>query len=54
MNRRKVENLPRTGIEYYIMKDLGHQPFITTQKEIEPLAEKLISPQLLEEYVKND
>jgi hypothetical protein len=27
--RKKVENLPRTGIEYPLMRDLGHAPFIT-------------------------
>ncbi len=26
--RKKVENLPRTGIEYPLMRDLGHAPFI--------------------------
>jgi hypothetical protein len=25
--RKKIENLPRTGIEYPIMKELGHAPF---------------------------
>lgn len=52
--RKKVENLPRTGIEYPMMKDLGHGPFITNQKEFEPLCEKKISESLLEEYMRND
>ena len=41
--RKKVENLPRTGTEYPIMKNLGHAPFITGQKEFEPLANHGIS-----------
>jgi hypothetical protein len=52
--RKKVENLPRTGIEYPMMKDLGHAPFITNQKEFEPLTEKMISDALLNEYMRND
>jgi len=49
-----VENLPRTGVEYAMMKDLGHAPFVTKQKEYEPLAERPASQQLLDEYIKND
>ena len=49
-----MENLPRTGIEYPMMRDLGHGPFITNQKEFEPLTEKKISESLLEEYITND
>ncbi len=52
--RKRVENLPRTGIEYPMMKDLGHAPFISAQKEFEPLSETSISSALLEEYQKND
>jgi hypothetical protein len=52
--KRKVENLPRTGIEYPMMKDLGHAPFIVNQREFEPLCERSISQQLLDEYIKND
>jgi hypothetical protein len=26
--RKKVENLARTGVEYPIMRDIGHAPFI--------------------------
>jgi hypothetical protein len=52
--RKKVENLPRTGIEYPMMKELGHAPFITTQKEFEPLCEKKISDSMLDEYMRND
>jgi len=49
-----VENLPRTGIEYPLMRDLGHAPFINPQKEFEPLTEKKISESMLEEYMSND
>ena len=53
--RRRVENLPRTGIEYPMMRDLGHAPFFQgNQKEFEPLLETRPSPLLLEEYIKND
>jgi hypothetical protein len=41
--RKKVENLPRTGTEYPIMKSLGHAPFIGGQKEYEPLADRGVS-----------
>ena len=27
--RKRVENLPRTGIEHPMMKELGHAPFIS-------------------------
>lgn len=52
--RKKVENLPRTGIEYPFMKNLGHEPFIRTQKEYEPLGDRGIGQMLLDEYVKNE
>mmetsp|Transcript_33340 Transcript_33340/g.51096 ORF Transcript_33340/g.51096 Transcript_33340/m.51096 type:complete len:127 (+) Transcript_33340:1377-1757(+) len=52
--RKRVENLPRTGVEYPMMKELNHAPFISAQKEFEPLSETTISPSLLEEYQKND
>jgi hypothetical protein len=52
--RRRVENLPRTGIEYPMMKDLGHHPFKGAQREFEPLSDNRINPVLLEEYIKND
>lgn len=52
--RRRVENLPRTGIEYPMMRDLGHPPFKGNQKEFEPLSDQRLSPALLEEYIKND
>jgi hypothetical protein len=37
-----------------MMKDLGHGPFITNQKDFEPLIDKKISESILEEYVRND
>lgn len=52
--RKKVENLPRTGIEYPFMKNLGHEPFIRSQKEYEPLGDRGIGQMLLDEYVKNE
>ena len=36
-NKKHTENLARTGIEYPMMRDLGHEPFVTTQKEFEKL-----------------
>lgn len=36
------------------MKDLGHDPFITEQKEYEQLQDKQIRSNLLEEYMRND
>ena len=39
-NKKHVENLARTGIEYPMMKDLGHDPFITEVKEYEQLQDK--------------
>jgi hypothetical protein len=54
IQRKKIENLPRTGIEYPMMRDLGHGPFITEAKEFEPLQERKISESLLEEYITND
>jgi hypothetical protein len=53
--KKKVENLPRTGIEYPMMRDLGHAPFIyTAGKEFEPLVERGVSQNLIEEYTRND
>jgi hypothetical protein len=52
--RKKIENLPRTGIEYPMMKDLGHGPFIPTQREFEPLVERPIPQHMLDEYIRND
>ena len=50
--KRKVENLPRTGIEYPIMK--LPQQFITQHKEHEPLSEKPCAQNLVDEYIAND
>ena len=37
-----------------MMRDLGHAPFISPQKEFEPLQSKQISESLLDEYIRND
>ena len=50
--KKKVENLPRTGIEYPIMK-LPTQ-FISQHKEIEPLNEKTTPQTIIDEYIAND
>ena len=49
---KKVENLPRTGIEYPYIKD--RRQFITAHKEFEPLSEQIVPNFLLDEYLKND
>lgn len=49
-----MENLARTGIEYPMMKDLGHDPFITEVKEYEQLQDKSLRSSLLDEYIRND
>lgn len=36
------------------MKDLGHEPFITTQKEFEKLSDTPLRQSLLDEYIRND
>ena len=36
---RKVENLPRTGIEYAFMRELVHAPFIAANREKEFLVD---------------
>ena len=52
MPKRRIENLPRTGIEYPIMK-LQTQ-FITQHKEQEPLTEKATAQSKIDEYIAND
>ena len=52
--KKIVENLSRTGIEYPMMKELGHEPFITTQKEFEKLYDVPARQSLLDEYMRND
>lgn len=52
MPKRRIENLPRTGIEYPIMK-LQTQ-FITQHKEQEPLNEKATAQSKIDEYIAND
>jgi hypothetical protein len=49
---KRVENLPRTGIEYPLIKE--RRNFITAHKEWEPLSDQTIPVYLLDEYVKND
>jgi hypothetical protein len=49
---RRVENLPRTGIEYPLMKE--RRSFIPNHKENEPLSDQTIPNYLLDEYIKND
>lgn len=51
---RKVENLPRTGIEYAFMRELGHAPFIPAVKEKEYLVEQGVTGFMLDEYMRND
>ena len=36
------------------MKELGHPPFISAQKEFEPIVDRPISQELLNEYVQRD
>ena len=48
---RRVENLARTGIEYPMMKELGHAPFISSEREREPLVDHPIAPFLLDDYI---
>ena len=50
--KKKVENLPRTGIEYPFTKE--RRLFITTHKEFEPLSEHLASQLQVGEYMRND
>lgn len=52
--RKKIENLPRTGIEYPMMKNLGHAPFLIDQLEFEPLADRMISQSLIDEYTNDE
>jgi len=54
MVRRKVENLPRTGIEYPMMRDLGHPPFLSPQLEYEQLVDRNNWNIFTEEYLSND
>lgn len=49
-----MENLSRTGIEYPLMKDLGHEPFITNEKEYEKLVCNQLKQSLLDEYIRSD
>lgn len=52
MIRKRVENLPRTGIEYIFTKERPH--FITGHKEFERLSEYPAASYLVDEYIKND
>ena len=51
--RKRVENLPRTGTEYPLMKEHGHN-FIPHQKEFEPLSDRSMGQHLVDEYMRND
>jgi len=51
---KRVENLPRTGIEYPFMKERKNIHFITGHKEFEPLSDQVLSPVILDEYIRND
>ena len=46
--------MARTGVEYPMMRDLGHPPFLAHQKEFEPLVERPIHASVLEEHIRND
>jgi hypothetical protein len=48
---RRIENLARTGIEYPMMKELGHAPFISAEREREPLVEVPAAPFVVDEYI---
>ena len=52
MSKKKVENLPRTGIEYPIMKLTTS--FISQHKETEPLLTKPCAQSLIDEYIAHD
>ena len=47
-----AENLPRTGIEYPVMKLPTH--FIPDHPEMEPLSEQRCPQHLIDEYVRKD
>ena len=38
-HKKQIENLSRTGMEYPMMREMGHEHFITAQKEFEKLAD---------------
>jgi hypothetical protein len=50
--KKKVENLPRTGIEYPFMKET--RKFVSGHKEFELLSEYQVPPFVLDEYIRND
>lgn len=52
VQKRKIENLPRTGIEYPIMK--LPNTFISQHREHEPLSDKPCPQAIIDEYVQND
>lgn len=51
-NKRKIENLARTGTEYPIMKMTTN--FIKAHPQSEPLTEKPCPLVLVDEYIMND
>ncbi len=50
--KKKVENLPRTGIEHAFSKE--RRIFSTNHKEFELLSESSVPQYLLDEYIRND
>jgi hypothetical protein len=51
---KRIENLPRTGIEYPFMKDRRLINFVSNHKDFEPLSDQVLSPVILDEYIRND
>jgi len=49
---KKVENLPRTGTEYPLMKE--RRVFVTAHKEFEPLSDQVVPSYVVDDYSKND
>lgn len=51
---KRIENLPRTGIEYPYTKERRNIHFVKGTKELEPLSDQVITATLLDEYLRND
>jgi hypothetical protein len=51
---KRIENLPRTGIEYPFTKERRNIHFVKGTKELEPLSDQVITATLLDEYLRND
>jgi hypothetical protein len=52
MRKKKVENLPRTGIEYIFTKE--RRNFITAHKEFELLSENPAPPFMIDQFIYYD